>query len=327
MVMMTMTSTISSLSTSSPVAVIGGTGRLGRLAVQQLLDRNIPCHLLVRRLPQCESPTSLADCASSEQVAAFFQQHPNISLFEGDVTNPVALKAVVQDCRACLALWGSTRRSKISDLWNPNVADTDPTHAKQVNYQGVINLIEACQAGQCPRIVRITGKGEDPTGFFSILINLLGSMAKAWNYQGEQALRASPVDYTIIRPGVMSEQGATTQPGKVVSLKLADNGGDLPVARIRYADVATLCLDCLDYPNAARCTLTAMTGETEGDGSGGGETSWKGMLATVQADRRQFPSDMLDQHYAVVRKVVYTLGGIVFIALAVLFKVIASLLF
>lgn len=324
-VMVTMTmatcSRVSALSPSSPVAVVGGTGRLGRLAVQQLLDRNISCHLLVRRFPQCESPTSLTDCTTSEQVAAFFQQHPNISLFEGDVTNQDALNAVVKDCQACLALWGSTRRSKLSDLWNRNIADTDPTHAKQVNYQGVLNLIEACKAGQCPRIVRITGKGEDPTGIFSVLINLLGSMAKAWNYQGEQALRASPVDYTIIRPGVMSEEGATTDGNKVVSLKLADNGGDLPVARIRYADVATLCLDCLDYPNAARCTLTAMTSDNEGDG---GETSWKPMLATVQPDRRLFPSDMLDQHYAVVTRVLFTLGGFLAIALVALFKTILS---
>jgi uncharacterized protein YbjT (DUF2867 family) len=315
--------TVSGLSTASPVAVIGGTGRLGRLAVQPLLDRQIPCHFLVRRFPQCDSPASLEDCTTSEQVAAFFQQHPNITLYEGDVTNRAALQALVQDCQACLALWGSTRRSKVSDIWNPNIADTDSTHAKQVNYQGVVNLIEACQLGQCPRIIRITGKGEDPTGIFTILINLFGSMAKAWNYQGEQALRASPVDYTIIRPGVMSEQGpAAKGTTKTVSLKLADNGGDLPVARIRYADIATLCLDCLEYPNTARCTLTAMTGENDGDAEVA--TSWKPMLAQVQADRRQFPSDMLDQHYAAVKKVLYTLGGILAIAIFGVFKTISS---
>jgi hypothetical protein len=45
----------------------------------------------------------------------------------------------------------------------------------------------------------LAGKGEDPWSVFSILINGLGSMAKAWNYEGEQLLRAcKDVDYTIV---------------------------------------------------------------------------------------------------------------------------------
>ena len=33
----------------------------------------------------------------------------------------------------------------------------------------------------------------------------LGSMAKAWNYEGECVLRGSDIDYTIIRPGIMGQ--------------------------------------------------------------------------------------------------------------------------
>ena len=44
-------------------------------------------------------------------------------------------------------------------------------------------------------------EGETPWSIFSILINLLGSHAKTWNYEGERLLRASDVDYTIVRPG------------------------------------------------------------------------------------------------------------------------------
>ena len=126
-------------------------------------------------------PTRLEDCESTEQLVAFFQAHPNVTVYEGDVGNVAVLKDLVKDFSACLALWGSTRRSKMSDLWTKSVDDDDPTHAKQVNYQGVCNLIQACEESaassssgtQCKRIVRITGKGEDPTSFFSVLINLL----------------------------------------------------------------------------------------------------------------------------------------------------------
>ena len=37
----------------------------------------------------------------------------------------------------------------------------------------------------------MTGKGEQPWAIFTILINLAGSMVKAWNYAGETLLRES----------------------------------------------------------------------------------------------------------------------------------------
>ena len=66
--------------------------------------------------------------------------------------------------------------------------------------------------------MRVTGKGETPWSFFSILINLLGSHAKAWNYEGEQLLRASSLDYTIVRPGVM---GTASEPVRKARLAAA----------------------------------------------------------------------------------------------------------
>ena len=270
-------------------------------------------------------PTRLEDCESTEQLVAFFQAHPNVTVYEGDVGNVAVLKDLVKDCSACLALWGSTRRSKISDLWTKSVDDDDPTHAKQVNYQGVCNLIQACEESaassssgtQCKRIVRITGKGEDPTSFFSVLINLLGSFAKAWNYQGEQALRASSLDYTIIRPGVMgSDDGKSPSPPSY--FLLADNGGDLPVSKVDYRDIASLCVESLNYENAARCTLTAMTDPTRENNNAA--TTWAPLLAKVEADRRIFPSDMLEQHFAAVRSVLYKMGGVVTVFVAVAIK-------
>ena len=300
------------------VAVIGATGRLGRLAVTQLVERGIPCKILVRQETLPSPPPSLSldtkengeTSLSSAQVAAYLASLKGVSVVHGDVGDVQALRELVKDCDACLALYGATRRSKVSDLWQ-NVADEDPSHAKQVNYQGVLNLLQACEAVGCRRLVRITGKGETPTNFISILINVLGSMAKAWNYQGEQALRGqNTVDYTIIRPGLMKEDGPV---GNV--LTLADDGGDLPVAKIRYADIASLCIDCLEYDNAKRATLTAMTCEN-------GASTWAPLLEKVQPDRRQFPSDMLEQHYAAVRKFLFGAGALGALALAVVVKLI-----
>lgn len=312
------------------VAVIGATGRLGRLAVQQLVAQGIPCNILVRQVPQKEVivPSQLDDGEdySSEQVTAYLTALHGVQAIQGDVGNVESLQTLVKDCDACLALFGATRKSKISDLWNSNVADTDPSHAKQVNYQGVVNLLQACRDSKCRRIVRITGKGENPTSFISILINTLGSMAKAWNYQGEQVLRGqTDVAYTIIRPGIMvNEPSVATVTGNdpPVGLALADDGGDLPVSKISYADVASLCIECLNRDNTARSTLCAMTTAPSESEHVATASSWGALLAKVREDRRAFPNDMLQQHFAAVRKFLLGTGAVAFATLAFLLKLV-----
>ena len=123
-----------------------------------------------------------------------------------------------------------------------HAATADPNHAKNVNCDAVDRLArEAAKAG-CRRVVRVTGKGEAPWSFFSVLINLLGCHAKTWNYEGERRLRANEdIAYTIVRPGVM---GVETELAPD-SLALADDGGDLKVSAIPHAAVADLCVEVL----------------------------------------------------------------------------------
>jgi len=231
--------------------------------------------------------------AEPAAVAGWLAAMPGVELVRGDVTDLDSCRRLLDGCSACLALHGARRPRKLADLWK-DPTDTDVTHSKQVNYVGVAHLIEAAKSTGCKRIVRITGKGETPWSIPSILINGLGSMAKAWNYEGEQLLRAAQddIEYTIIRPGVMG----STDEVPPASLALADDGGDLKVSAIPHSAVAELCVDTLDAPNAAGATLTAMTVP-----SGEGATSWTALLATVGPDRRTFPNDLMSQHRRAVR--------------------------
>jgi hypothetical protein len=115
---------------------------------------------------------------------------------------------------------------------------------------------------------------EDPYGIFSILINMLGTMAKAWNYEGEELLQQSGLNYTIVRPSIM---GPKPCPGKVKALK--DNGQDLPMSRVSYNQIANLAVECLDYDNTAKSTLTAMNVE-----DGKGEETYAPLFKQVQPD-------------------------------------------
>ena len=240
--------------TRAPVAVIGSTSKLGRLAVKELVAHGYPARCLVRHDPTGASASAAADATGAE-VAAWLGAMPGVELVRGDVTDPQSLATLLQGTSAVLAMHGAGRTRKLSDLWRD--ATLEESHAKQVNYEGVRHILDAARASAtCKRVVRITGKGErshfverlrlfcalfsrsrfvcvsplysgeTPWSVPSIMINALGCMAKAWNYEGERLLRACPdVEYTIIRPGIMNDETQLAPK----ALALADDGGDLKV--------------------------------------------------------------------------------------------------
>lgn len=295
------------------VAVTGTTGRLGRQAILHLNKANVPVKALIRKpvdIADKSITPSIAKDATGAQVAAYLAALPNVELVLGDINDEDSLETLVKDCTAVLALHGA-RPTGLKSLCPPLNPDTDPNHARSINYVGLQNLMDACLKSEtCKRIVRITGKGEDPFGIFSILINMLGSMAKAWNYEGEQLLRkCKGIDYTIIRPGVMGPENVPT--GKV--LALADNGGDMKVSAVRYEDIASLCVQSIDYENCSRATLTAMNVE-----EGEGEETYAPLLAKVKPDTREFPESLLAEHKKAAR-----LGATVLVGfLAILTKAV-----
>lgn len=306
-----------SASLYNKVAVIGATGRVGRRVIQKLVERRVPVKILLRQdLSQIkEVPSALNNDLSSTEVAAYLASLPNVEVVKGDVTNEESVKALINDVSAVLAVHGAIRRSKLSDALPWSKCEEEASHAKQVNYEGVRHIINACKESDstCKRIVRITGKGEDPYSFFSVMINLLGSMAKAWNNEGEHLLRESGLDYTIIRPGVMRSDDENDESEDKNVLALADNGDDLPVSAIKYATIAELCIECLAYDNAAKSTLCAMCVEP-----GKGEDTYAPLLEIVKPDSRTFQR-FLGAHKEAVRNaasIIAFMASVVFVGFA-----------
>lgn len=275
------------------VAVTGTTGRLGRQAIQILSSKGIETRCLLRHPIDANVVPSIEKDASSSQVASYIANLPHVTMVTGDATDASSCMELVKGCDVILALHGPIRPPPLQSLFCL-LPESDPKHSRSVNFLAVQNLIHAArESGTCQRIVRVTGKGEEPTSFFTVLINMLGNMAKAWNYEGEQLLRTNPdIDYTIIRPGVMGNDDIPME--KV--LALTDNGQDLPVSAVTHSQIANLCVECLEYPNTARSTLTAMNVK-----SGTGAESYGPLLAKVQPDSRTFPTSLLKEHKQAAR--------------------------
>lgn len=128
---------------------------------------------------------------------------------------------------------------------------------------------------------------------------MFGTIAKGWNFEAEQLIRKSDIDYVIVRPGIMKDtvEGSPT-------LGVKDNGEDLPVTTVSYSQIARLVVDCMKLKAPSRMTLTAMN---VGDGQD------YQTLDQVQSDTRQFPESLIDEHKKAAR-----VGGLVFMGVSLL---------
>lgn len=280
---------------STKVALIGTTGRLGYETVQQLSKEGIATRCLVR-----------PGGGSSEKKAilSHLETLPGVEFITGDINDEQSLSLLIDGTTTCFALHGARAPKPFIKAFFPFwYKETDPQHPKQINYIGIQKLLKCMSdSPTCKHLVRITGKGETPWSIFSILINTLGGIAKGWNYEGEQLIRnQTNVNYTIVRPGIL--KASLPEKSDMVQLAVRDNGQDMKVTAVSYAQIANLLIQVLGARNCHRSTLTAMNVNCSE------HASTTDLLSHVQADSRDFPSTLINEHKKAAR-----VGGLTILA-------------
>lgn len=128
-----------------------------------------------------------------------------------------------------------------------------------VDKQGVINAAKCCIEENIPRLVVVSsGTVTRPDSAVYKLLNTVGKGIMEAKIQGEDAVRdlyANPdvasrnLGYTIIRPGGLTN-GVSLGPSE-----LELNQGDSKSGRLSRADVAALCINCLDSSDTFDATF------------------------------------------------------------------------
>jgi len=114
---------------------------------------------------------------------------------------------------------------------------------------GALKLIEAAKAEGISRYLMVSAMGVDdaPEGG-----DVFGAYLRAKG-AADAALRESGLDYTVIRPGGLTEDPGT---GLVTIAEHAESG------QIPRADVASVLLACLDTPSTIGQSFDVIGGET-----------------------------------------------------------------
>ncbi|KAF7096522.1 hypothetical protein CFC21_098452 [Triticum aestivum] len=218
-------STMDQASASAPdakktttVFVAGSTGKTGKRVVAKLLERGFGV---------------VAGTTNVGRARGSLPQDPNLQLVRADVTEGAdKLVEAVRGVDAVVCATGFRR-------------SFDPFAPWKVDNLGTVNLVEACRKAGVTRFVLVSsilvngaamGQLLNPA---YIVLNLFGLVLVA-KLQAEKYIRGSGINYTIVRPGGLTEQPPT---GNIV-MEPEDTLYEGSISRDQVAEVAVEALLC-----------------------------------------------------------------------------------
>lgn len=184
------------------VLVVGATGSIGHLVVEEAIKQGHAVRALVR------NPGKARQLPSEALTVV------------GDVTRPETLASAVEGVDAIVFTLGSDGAGKVG--------------AENVDYGGVRNVLSAL-GSRTPRIALMTAIGvTNRTGSYN-----RATEAHDWKRRSERLVRSSGLPYTIVRPGWFDYNGPDEH--RLVFLqgdkRQAGNSRDGVIARRQIAEV------------------------------------------------------------------------------------------
>jgi uncharacterized protein YbjT (DUF2867 family) len=227
--------------------VIGGTRGTGLLIVRLLSSKSAPVRVLAR------NPSDAAR-----------RLPPGVEMIEGDMTKEETLAAAI----------GGTSHIVLTAGVRSGYPATE-TLVRSTEYNGVLNVLAAVRrTGFTGRLLYMTSSGVTIPSISATLLNLYKGNTLKWRRQSEQHIRASGIDYTVIRAGVLLNREGRRHGVNVVQEAL-------PLSwryRIARADVADAFVVSLNHPRTSRATFDIVWGR-ESPGA-----DWHARLDRVRSD-------------------------------------------
>lgn len=125
--------------------------------------------------------------------------------------------------------------------------DTGPEKTTEVDEKGAIKIIDASKKARVKKFIMLSSMGADEPSKHKKLEHYLKAKATA-----DEHLRKSGLDYTIVRPGALTDDLGM---GKVKLAEKLDSGGEIP-----RDDVAFLLIMSLADPLVKNMTFEAVEG-------------------------------------------------------------------
>ncbi len=206
------------------VLVVGATGDVGSAAAKIAVTKGHSVRALVRS-------TSNRDKLGEAQ--------DKVEFVEGDILDPGSLERTLEGAEAMI----------VSIRLTPGEMQKGRTY-KDVEEQGVKNLLEAGRKKGVKKIIHVSAAGVGP--------HCVSDMYRA-KHQAEEAIRQSGIDYTIFKPSGMFKDFQFFHIPTVIKLGATNKWPSSPIEfhmnPLSHLDLAQCMVDALTNPKASNKTL------------------------------------------------------------------------
>ena len=204
------------------IAVLGASGRTGVYVLEELKSRDVDIRALSRNIETAQ-----------ERVGGDFEWMP------ADVTDPKSL---------LLAFEGV-------DILISTIGSTGGDNSEMIDYKGSINFIEAAKETGIRQVIYMSSIGAGGAENFStVILNLVTNKTMKWKSLGEDYIRNSGINFTIVRPG-----GLRGEPG---ALGIRFEQGDEVIGWIPRGDVAAVMVESIFNDDALNKTFEVINDES-----------------------------------------------------------------
>lgn len=213
------------------VLVAGATGKTGSLVVAELQAQGYAVRAFVR-----------STAKAAERLG------PDVEAVQGDLRDPDSIAAAMDGVGAVINAAGAGGNS-----------DDENNTPERVDFEGARNLAEAAAAVGVEQYVLVSSRGATHDDH---VLNRMFNNVLIWKRRGEEAVAASGVPYTIVRPG-----GLADDPGGNQAIIFEQGDTRLENIWINRADVARVCVAALANEDARNKVfeIHAEDGEPQSD--------------------------------------------------------------
>ncbi|XP_038983622.1 protein TIC 62, chloroplastic isoform X2 [Phoenix dactylifera] len=175
------------------VFVAGATGRVGSRTVRELLRLGFRVRAGVRSAQRAETLVQSVRQMKLDDGAGTSGTRPveKLELVECDLENQGEISPAIGNSSIVVCCIGASEK-EIFDVTGPY----------RIDYKATKNLIEAATIAKVDHFILLTSLGTNKIGFPASILNLFWGVL-IWKRKAEEALLASGLPYTIVRPGGM----------------------------------------------------------------------------------------------------------------------------
>jgi len=204
--------------------VIGGTRGTGKLIAQILDQKGYEVYVLARNPLRARKGLKEA-----------------IQIIEGDITIKESLPPAMTGVAHVIFTAGCRSGRPFREA-----------QIKETEYHGLLNTLAAAKrTGFTGRFLYMTSSGVTSSSFWTFCLNLYKGNTLKWRHRAEGEIRASGLDYTIIRAGVLLNGSGGKRPVRITEDALPLS----PRFRIDRVDVANVFVEVLASERARRTSF------------------------------------------------------------------------